>query len=92
VVLALKVGGNRDLLVQLIGFQLLFNLLARDVVSWQGHLGGFVGGLLVGAIIAYAPRKNRSVLQWSGVALVAVVALALIAARAVSLASTSPFG
>ena len=58
-VLALKVGGNRDVLVQMIGFQVLFNVLASGIVSWQGHLGGFVGGLLVGAAMVYAPRTGR---------------------------------
>jgi membrane associated rhomboid family serine protease len=91
VVLALKVGGNRDILVQMIGFQLVFNLFARDIVSWQGHLGGFVGGLLVGAILAYAPRRNRAVVQYAGIAAVALVALGLIALRATQLAAGSPF-
>lgn len=91
VILAVKVGGNRDLLVQLVGFQLVFNLLARDVISWQGHLGGFVGGVAVGVILAYAPRKSRPVYQWAGVALVALLALGLIVVRAATLAAGSPF-
>ena len=43
------------------------------------------------AILAYAPRRNRSVLQWSGLAVVTVVAIGLVAARAAALASASPF-
>ncbi len=92
VVLALKVGRNTNLLVQMIGFQLVFNLLARDVISWQGHLGGFVGGVLLGAIIAYAPRTGRSRFQWGGMALVGLVAVGLILVRAADLAAGSPFG
>lgn len=86
VVFALKVGGDRSVLLQLVGFQVLFNLLARDLVSWQGHLGGFVGGLLVGAVLAYAPRQHRTSIQAAGLALIGLVAVVLIVVRALALA------
>jgi membrane associated rhomboid family serine protease len=55
-------------------------------ISWQGHLGGLVGGMLAAAIIAYAPRSSRSIVQWAGLAVLAVVLLALTAVRAAALA------
>lgn len=70
--------------MRFIGVLFAINILGsfRGDVSWQGHLGGLVGGLLVTAIIVYAPQgPRRSTVQWAGVAGVAVLALLAIAAR-----------
>ena len=71
-VMAVKVGGN----VSQIGLLLLINLVITFTIpgiSWQGHLGGFVGGVLVGAALVYAPRgPRRAAWQALGVGLVAL--------------------
>ncbi|HEY5882019.1 MAG TPA: rhomboid family intramembrane serine protease, partial [Nakamurella sp.] len=50
-------------------------------LSWQGHLGGFVVGAIVGAAMVFAPRASRTAWQWGvsiglAIVLVAVTAIA----------------
>jgi membrane associated rhomboid family serine protease len=48
-------------------------------ISWQGHVGGLVAGLLVGALFIYTRNARRQGLQVSGlIALPAVFLLALL--------------
>lgn len=55
-------------------------------ISWQGHLGGFVGGALAAAIVAFAPRGDRRALwQWLGMGAVALALLGGFVARALVL-------
>ena len=83
-VIVYKVGGD----LRSIGGLLLINLVitfAVPNISWQGHLGGFVGGALITAVLVYAPKgSRRSTVQWSAIAgLVALTVLAIIVRSAV---------
>ncbi len=85
-VLARKVGGD----VRQLGFLIAVNVVitfAVPGISWQGHLGGFVGGLLVALVLVYSPRgPRRTAYQLGGLALITLVVLAALVARYVALA------
>jgi membrane associated rhomboid family serine protease len=46
-------------------------------VSWQGHLGGLIGGTAVAIAMAYAPRERRDRVQWGTAAGVMVLSIVL---------------
>ncbi|GAA1911770.1 rhomboid family intramembrane serine protease [Nocardioides hwasunensis] len=64
----------------------LFITFAIPNISWQGHLGGIVGGAIIAAVIAYAPRTRRTQVQALGLAGFFIVLVALIALRIAALA------
>jgi membrane associated rhomboid family serine protease len=80
-VVALKVRGQVQSILMWIGFNLIFTFTVSGI-SWQAHLGGLVTGALLGAVMVYAPRKNRALVQWSVTGAVLVASLALIVVRA----------
>lgn len=53
----------------LIGINLAFGFLVGGI-DWRAHLGGLVTGAVVAAVLAYAPRAHRTVVQVAGCALV----------------------
>ncbi len=84
-VVAYKVHGDvRNVLIWL-GINVAYTFLGNGI-SWQGHLGGLVGGALATAIIVYAPKQNRAQVQWAGIAGLVVLCVALITLRALALA------
>ena len=84
-VLAYKVRGDvRSVLIWL-GINIVYTFLGSGI-SWQGHFGGLIGGALVTAILLYAPRKDRTRLQWLGIAGFVVLQAGLIGVRVLQLA------
>ena len=61
-VLAVKVRGDVRGILTWVGINAVITFLFPNI-SWQGHLGGFLGGALIAAMLVYAPRKRRTAWQ-----------------------------
>ena len=80
-IVAIKVRGDVRGIMTWIGINFVITFLIAGI-SWQGHVGGFVGGLAIGAILVYAPRgPRRTAIQVVGLVAVGVLLVVAIAAR-----------
>jgi membrane associated rhomboid family serine protease len=79
-VFALKVRADVSQLMMWIGLNIAFTFVGANI-SWQGHLGGFFGGIVLALIIAYAPRAHRTAWQASGFAAVFVLVVVAVVMR-----------
>jgi membrane associated rhomboid family serine protease len=85
VMVALKVGGDVRGILTWVGINFVLTFVVANI-SWQGHVGGFVGGTVIGAILVYAPRgPRRTPIQVVGLVSVALLITAAIIARTASL-------
>jgi membrane associated rhomboid family serine protease len=80
-VVAIKVRGDVQGLLVLVAVNVAITVFGRGFISWQGHLGGFVGGLLLALVLVYAPRSRRTAWQVVGVTLVTAATVAAVVAR-----------
>jgi membrane associated rhomboid family serine protease len=85
-VIAFRVGGDVRSILTWVGINFVITFLFASYISWQGHVGGFVAGLLVGAAIVYAPRARRSFFQFAGIGAVALVVAVAVVTRIAVLA------
>ncbi|WP_300344046.1 rhomboid family intramembrane serine protease [Nesterenkonia sp.] len=70
-------GAQTGGLVALVAVNMVIGFMPGLNISWQGHLGGLLTGLLCAGIIAYAPRgRLRGLWQACGLAGVGVLLLA----------------
>jgi membrane associated rhomboid family serine protease len=83
--IAIKVRADPRQLLMWIGLNFVITVLGRGFISWQGHLGGFVGGVLIAALLVYAPRQGRTVWQLLGLVVLAVLLAVVIVARTAAL-------
>jgi membrane associated rhomboid family serine protease len=79
-----RLGRDTSAVVPIIVINLIFTFTASSI-SIAGHLGGLVTGGLVAAILAYAPRGNRALIQAVGCGLVLAAFVVLSIARTMSL-------
>jgi membrane associated rhomboid family serine protease len=73
-------------IVVVIVINLAFTFLARSVIAWQDHVGGLVTGGLLMAAYAYAPRRQRALVQVAATAAVAVLLVIAVVVRTHQLA------
>jgi membrane associated rhomboid family serine protease len=85
-VVAFKVGGNMSSILTWIGINFAITVLGSRYISWQGHLGGFLGGLLIAAVLVYAPRARRTLWQSAGLTAIGVALVVAVVARTAVLA------
>jgi len=86
-VFALKVRGNVQGVLIWLGLNVAYTFLGTGI-SWQGHLGGLIGGAVIAAILAYAPREHggRAQAQVLGLVGFGLLLCALITVRVLQLA------
>ena len=83
-VIAYKVKADVQQILIWIGINAVLTFTISNI-SWQGHLGGFLGGAAIAGILVYAPRQRRTSVQVAGLVVLAVLVVAAVAARTASL-------
>ncbi len=79
---AYKVGGDVRGILMWLGLNAVITIWGASFISWQGHLGGFLGGALVAAILVWSPRgPRRTTYQVAGLSLVTLLVAGAIVAR-----------
>ena len=85
-VMSIKVRGDVRGILTWIGINFVITFVFVSYISWEGHVGGFVGGTAIGAILFYAPRgPRRTPIQVAGLVAVAAVVAVAIAVRAATI-------
>ncbi|MEI5524656.1 rhomboid family intramembrane serine protease [Streptomyces brasiliscabiei] len=54
-------------------------------IAWQAHVGGLVGGVLIGYAMVHAPRERRALIQYGACALVLLAVVVMTVLRTVQL-------
>jgi membrane associated rhomboid family serine protease len=66
-------------IAMLIAINLALSFFLHNIIAWQDHVGGLLTGVILTAAYAYAPRKNRTVLQvLATVAIMVLLAVAVV--------------
>lgn len=82
--LLLKAKQDVRTLLVLLGINVFIGF-AFNGISWEAHLGGFVGGVVLGAAFAYAPRHRKGLVQLLVFAALWIAMIAVIVVRTADL-------
>ncbi|MGD9962004.1 rhomboid family intramembrane serine protease [Nocardioides sp.] len=85
-VVTVKIRGNVQGILTWIAINAVITVVGAGSISWQGHLGGFLGGVLIAALLIYAPKPRRTTWQVSGMVAIGVVLVLATALRTTQLA------
>jgi len=72
-VVAVKVGGDVRAILPWIVLNFVITVVFPNAISWQGHVGGFLGGLVLAAVLVLAPGPRRATWQLAGFGVVAAL-------------------
>ncbi len=79
-VVAIKARADYSQILFWIGINVALTIFGGARISWQGHLGGLVGGILIALVLVYAPRDNRQLWQAAGLGAIGAAVLAALVA------------
>ena len=85
IALVLMVRARQDVNFLLILLAINAVLSFRPGVSWQGHLGGFIAGLVIASAIAYPPKQYRQYAQAAAILVLVVGSVAALVLRTAAL-------
>lgn len=80
-IVAIRLRADYSQILLWLGLNVAITVFGRGLISWQGHLGGLVGGVLIALVLAYAPRSGRGLWQSLGLGLLGVAILLGVVAR-----------
>ena len=85
-IVAIKVRGDVRGILTWIGINFVITFVFVSTISWEGHLGGFIGGAAIGAVLVYAPRgPRRTAIQVAGLTVIAALIVLAIAVRSATI-------
>ncbi|MFF5495907.1 rhomboid family intramembrane serine protease [Streptomyces aquilus] len=78
---------NYDLrpIIALLVINLIFTFNPSFNISWQAHIGGLVGGVVIGYAMIHAPRERRALVQYGTCAVVLAVVVLMTLLRTAQL-------
>ncbi|MER6179175.1 rhomboid family intramembrane serine protease [Streptomyces sp. NPDC001652] len=72
-------------IIALLVINMIFTFNPAFDISWQAHIGGLAGGVVIGYAMVHAPRERRALIQYGTCALVLALVVVLTLVRTAQL-------